>query len=73
MKANSTRNMVRFAIVQLSDYRRFADGVAHCAVVLPVRPAPDLVELVHSVGFELVVGDDGTYVRITSDGTADLR
>lgn len=73
VKASSTRNMVRFAIGQLFDYRRFTEGVAHCTVVLPVLPAPDLVELVHSVGFELVVGDSGTFVRVTADGTAEVR
>lgn len=73
VKASSTRNMVRVAIGQLFDYRRFTEGVAHYTVVLPVRPTPDLVELIHNVGFELVVEDDGSYTRITSDGTADLR
>jgi hypothetical protein len=73
VKASSTRNMVRFAIGQLFDYRRFTNDVAHCTIVLPVRPASDLVELVHSVGFELVVGEDGGFVRVTPDGRTDLR
>lgn len=73
-KASSTRNMVRQAIGQLFDYRRFVEDLEHCCVVLPVKPAPDLVDLVHSVGLELVARDtSGTFVRITPDGTAELR
>lgn len=73
VKASSTRNMVRVAIGQLFDYRRFTEEAAHYTVVLPVLPAPDLVELVHGVGFELVTRDNGGFVRVTPTGSADLR
>lgn len=64
--------MVRLAVGQLLDYQRFAHGLSCCTVVLPVRPAADLVELIHGVGFELVVREESKFVRVTTDGTAGL-
>ncbi|WP_129782912.1 hypothetical protein [Promicromonospora panici] len=72
VKATSTRNMVRVAIGQLFDYRRFVNGLTHCCVVLPVRPAPDLVELIHALGFDLVARENGSLVRVTAAGLTDL-
>lgn len=53
VKATSDRNAVRMALGQLLDYRRHLPEVGDCAVVLPERPAEDLVELIFSVGFGL--------------------
>ncbi|PFG43801.1 hypothetical protein ATJ88_2511 [Isoptericola jiangsuensis] len=74
-KATGARVAVRQAIGQLLDYRRFAEQPVTCTVVLPAAPATDLVELVHDVGFELVVrGRSGNLVRVAPNGVeSDLR
>ena len=48
-KSDSNRPSIRMAIGQLLDYRRFIDrpGLS-CAVLLPVRPAQDLLDLLRS-------------------------
>jgi len=52
-----SREAVRMAIGQLLDYRRFEDGSPKLAVLLPWRPAPDLIELIHSIGATVVWAD----------------
>ena len=44
-KASSSREAVRMALGQLMDYRRFVIEDPELAVLLPVRPSADLVEL----------------------------
>lgn len=60
-KGVTTRENVRMAIGQLLDYRRFIVPSPTCAVLLPVRPPQDLVDLIHSCGFTLVYEDGKTF------------
>jgi hypothetical protein len=60
-KGATTRENVRMAIGQLLDYRRFIEPAPVCAVLLPVRPPQDLVDLIHSCGFTLVYEDGKTF------------
>jgi hypothetical protein len=46
-KASVTRDTVRMAIGQLADYGRFVPGAAR-AILLPERPADDLISLLES-------------------------
>jgi hypothetical protein len=47
-KGSASRNHVRLAIGQLCDYSRFVPHRAR-AVLLPIDPGPDLVQLLHSI------------------------
>lgn len=60
VKGTATRSSVRQAIAQLLDYRRHVQP-EHCIVVLPVVPADDLLDLIHSCGFKLVVPTGRTF------------
>lgn len=63
-KGAATRDDVRLALGQLLDYRR---GVRHerLAVLLPVRPAEDLVELLTSLGITCIYEtEDGGFNRV---------
>lgn len=62
-KGVSTRMAVRLAIGQLLDYRRFVDDVRGMTIVLPVRPAEDLVHLVQSCGMELLYTGETGLIR----------
>lgn len=53
-KGDILRTSVRMAIGQLFDYRRFEQPSPRLAVLLPCQPAPDLIELVHSVPASVV-------------------
>lgn len=46
-KASSTRPDVRLGLGQLLDYSRFIDECRALALLLPARPADDLIELLH--------------------------
>lgn len=48
-KGNGLRTSVRMAIGQLLDYRRFEDPQLRLAVLLPRKPAQDLIDLIHAV------------------------
>ena len=48
-KADVRRTSVRMAIGKLLDYRRFEPPSMSLAVLLPRKPAQDLIELIHSV------------------------
>ena len=63
IKARATRDAVRMAIGQLLDYGRHVNH-KHKAVVLPSRPAEDLVDLISSLGMSLVfpLSDGFTYL-----------
>ncbi len=57
-KGTATRESIRMAIGQLLDYRRFISPEPACAILLQVRPAQDLVDLIHASGFSLVHRDE---------------
>ena len=61
-KGNVQRGSVRMAIGQLLDYRRFESPPIALAILLPRRPAQDLIELIHDV--------PATAVWRTKDGFA---
>ncbi|MBE1485207.1 restriction endonuclease [Plantactinospora soyae] len=65
-KAVSTRDAIRCAIGQLFDYRRHIESKdARLTVLLPVRPASDLVDLIHSCGMNCVYETEkGFFKRI---------
>lgn len=48
-KGDVRRSSVRMAIGQLLDYRRFEPPSTSLAILLPRKPAQDLIELIHSV------------------------
>jgi hypothetical protein len=54
-KASSVRNEIRLAIGQLLDYRRWIEPhPARCTILVPSRPADDLVHLLHDLRIGLV-------------------
>ena len=53
-KASSRRESVRYALGQVLDYRRFIDDCYAAAVLLPDRPADDLVSLLASFDVDVV-------------------
>lgn len=53
-KGDVLRTSVRMAIGQLFDYRRFESTTPGVAVLLPRRPAPDIIDLIHSVPASVV-------------------
>jgi 5-methylcytosine-specific restriction protein A len=55
-KPDSDRGTIRLAIGQILDYLRFLSDVKG-AILLPDKPSDDLIDLIHSVGLSLVVGD----------------
>ncbi|MFI7304430.1 hypothetical protein ACIBM8_14580 [Micromonospora aurantiaca] len=65
-KAVSTRDSVRSAVGQLLDYRRHIEAKdARLSVLLPVRPANDLVNLIHSCGMSCVFEtEEGFFDRV---------
>ncbi|MBB6121341.1 restriction endonuclease [Nocardiopsis algeriensis] len=59
-KGSVTREKIRMAIGQLADYSRFASD-ATCAILIPSKPRPDLMELIHSQGYTAIWPDGNTY------------
>ncbi len=53
-KGDALRNSVRMAVGQLLDYRRFEETPKRLAVLLPRKPHPDLIKLIHSVPASVV-------------------
>lgn len=53
-KGDVRRASVRMAIGQLLDYRRFEREPISLAVLLPRKPSPDLIDLIHSVPASVV-------------------
>lgn len=49
-----TREMIRMAIGQLFDYRRFAPPETRMAVVLPRHPGPDLEQLLSDLDISCI-------------------
>ncbi len=65
-KGTTTRNDIRAAIGQLFDYRRRIDHKS-LAVLVPVRPADDLVDLLMSLGISCVYETQtGHFERVTA-------
>ena len=64
-KGNVERGSVRMAIGQLLDYRRFECHSITLAILLPRRPAQDLIELIHEA--------PATAVWRTKDGFASSK
>jgi hypothetical protein len=53
-KGAGTREAIRMAIGQLSDYSRFLETNPKLCVLLPAEPRPDLLRLIHSVDLHAV-------------------
>jgi hypothetical protein len=53
-KNSDSRDALRLAIGQLYDYRRFHEPPVHLAVLLPYKPTPERLDLLHSAGIEAV-------------------
>ena len=76
-KGDVRRASVRMAIGQLLDYRRFEPISMELAILLPRRPAQDIIELIHSVpasavwrtkdGFAIIPPSAVRIERIVSD------
>lgn len=64
-KGSSDRMSIRLALGQILDYGRYVDDDA-LAVLLPDRPADDLIELLesHEIGC-VIENDDGTFSDLT--------
>ena len=61
-KGTGSRGEIRMAIGQLFDYRRFITPLLACAVLLPVPPRPDVLELLTSVGVSAIWKDGRSFV-----------
>jgi hypothetical protein len=57
-KSSCTRHQVRLAIGQLFDYKRYLDP-KRMAILLPSKPKTDLIELIKSLGIELIYKTKG--------------
>ena len=66
-KGGVTRDQVRQAVGQLCDYGRFVDAKTR-TVLLPSRPRPDLLALLHVVGIDAVFPDGDDWVRVGATG-----
>ena len=63
-KSSANRWAVRLALGQIADYRRHVEH-SSCSALFPARPAPDLVELLHGSGIDVVFEtDQGDFVRL---------
>ena len=62
-KGDVLRTSVRMAIGQLFDYRRFEPPSTGVAVLLPRQPAPDIIDLIHSVPASVVWRTKDGFVR----------
>jgi hypothetical protein len=56
-KSDSSRESIRMAIGQLLDYRRFLPPETRLAVLVPTKPARDLLDLLDSVEIKAVYPD----------------
>jgi hypothetical protein len=64
-KASAAREVIRMAIGQLLDYSRFLPKGHSLAVLLPSRPAPDLVSLLASLNVRCICEEDSQFVTVT--------
>lgn len=53
-KNSDSRDLIRQAIGQLYDYRRFHPEPPHLAVLVPYKPSPDRLELLNSAGIHAI-------------------
>jgi len=59
-KGSVTRENIRMAIGQLVDYSRLMNK-PKCAILVPSKPRPDLIDLAHSQGYAVIWQDDHFY------------
>lgn len=67
-KGSVSRQSIRMAIGQLTDYKRFADPQARVGVLVPERPRPDLLALLKSAEIE-AIWPEGSGFEDTDSGT----
>lgn len=68
-KGSVDRDAIRMAIGQLLDYKRFIlEASVRCAVLLPDRPRPDLLQLLAYAGVFLYVPEQGEFVLVDGHG-----
>jgi hypothetical protein len=60
-KADASRESIRMAIGQLFDYRRFEPGPIDLGVLLPERPADDLLELLNGLDIACIWAADNGF------------
>ncbi|MEU4675332.1 EVE domain-containing protein [Amycolatopsis sp. NPDC023774] len=60
-KASNTRESVRMALGQLLDYRHHLAPDATLARLLPARPAPSIVDVLHSHQVKVIYEDEGSF------------
>jgi hypothetical protein len=53
-KGSVTREAIRLGLGQLLDYRRFITPTPRMVLLVPMRPRPDLLELLHTHGISVV-------------------
>jgi len=53
-KGTVTREAIRLGLGQLLDYRRFVTPTPHMVMLVPMRPRPDLLDLLHQHGIRVV-------------------
>jgi hypothetical protein len=68
-KAAASRGSVRMGLGQLLDYCRFVTHQKR-ALLLPGRPLPDLMDLLHAQGVSVVWSGDATFYRSNAPGTS---
>lgn len=71
-KSSSDRATVRLAVGQLLDYLRFVPD-ARGALLLPARPSQDLVEFIHSCGFDLTYANGEQWLRLQQPAAIEER
>ncbi|MEV6266706.1 hypothetical protein AB0L64_06055 [Kribbella sp. NPDC051936] len=59
-KATASREAVRYAIGQLLDYQRYV-GPESLAILVPTRPSPDMIELLHNHQITCIVEDSAAH------------
>ncbi|MFD3683489.1 restriction endonuclease [Nocardiopsis sp. NPDC058631] len=59
-KGSVTRENIRMAIGQLADYSRLMEK-PDCAILVPSKPRPDLIDLAHSQGYTIIWQDDDSF------------
>jgi len=72
VKARAERDYLRFAVGQLYDYRRYIRFVARLAVLVPRRPADDLMGLLDSAHVDCIWPDGNGFATRSAEIRADL-
>ncbi len=69
VKSSADRNTIRLALGQILDYARYIKPRT-CTILLPRRPAPDLIDLLHSYAVQTVWLTDDHRFEHSGAGTA---